>query len=184
MGVTHKAATWSRSSEAECDLFVAEVGVHQKDTEEGQESFGQVEAPPQQRRAVIRVESAGTQDYVSALPLKCHLDQKMEAEDEENMEEPSSVPSAFSETRRALHMCDNKCGAKGFKFFEIAALVSDEGGAARTINFCRKCYNERRLKQGEEGVNGVKWRAMIEQKSPRGKLWAAFGVGPDRSRQM
>ena len=30
-GVTQKAADGSRSSEAECDLLVSEVGVHQKD---------------------------------------------------------------------------------------------------------------------------------------------------------
>ena len=34
-GVTQKAAAWSRSSEAEGGLFVSEVGVHLKDTEEG-----------------------------------------------------------------------------------------------------------------------------------------------------
>ena len=51
-GVTQKAAAGSRSSETEGDLFVSEVGVRQKDTEEGQEPFGQVKAPPQKRRAV------------------------------------------------------------------------------------------------------------------------------------
>ena len=46
---TRKAPTGSRSSQAECDLFVVEVGVHQKDTEECQESFGLIKAPPQKR---------------------------------------------------------------------------------------------------------------------------------------
>ena len=32
------------------------------------------------------------------------------------------------------------------------------------------------MKQGEAEVNGVKWRALIEQKSSRGKSWAAFAV--------
>ena len=90
---------------------------------------------------------------------------------------------------------------KSFKFFEIAGIVSKKGGAAHTINFCRNCYNARRLKHGEEEAIGVQWRAMIEQKSSRGKLWAALGVdqflrgmrerlaitkkrGPDRSWQM
>ena len=56
-GVIHKAAAGSRSSEAEGDLFVSEVGVHQKDTEEGPESFGQVKPLPQKRRAAVRKES-------------------------------------------------------------------------------------------------------------------------------
>ena len=38
-----------RSSEAEGDLVASEVIVHQKDTEEGQKSFGRVKAPPQKR---------------------------------------------------------------------------------------------------------------------------------------
>ena len=48
--------------------FVSEVGVSKK-SEEDQRSFGQVKALPQKRRAVIRVESAETQYYVSAPPL-------------------------------------------------------------------------------------------------------------------
>ena len=45
------AAAGSRSSEAKGDLFVSEVGVYQKDTEEGQESFGQVKAPWQKKKS-------------------------------------------------------------------------------------------------------------------------------------
>ena len=45
-GVTLRAAAGSQSSKAEGDLFVSEVGVRQKDTEEAQKSFGHVEAPP------------------------------------------------------------------------------------------------------------------------------------------
>ena len=93
------------------------------------------------RRAVVRVESAETQDCVSALPLASYLDQKVEVEDEKNIEELSSVPSAVSEPRWALHMCDNKCGTEGFRFLEMAAVVSEDSGAAHTINFCRECYN-------------------------------------------
>ena len=57
-GCTQKAAAGSRSFEAGGDHFVSGLGVHQKETEEDQRSFGQVKAPPQKRRAVIRVESA------------------------------------------------------------------------------------------------------------------------------
>ena len=88
----------------EGDLFTSKVGLHQKGTEEGQESFGQVKAPPKRRRAEIRVESAETQDCVSALPLMSHLEQNMQAEDKKNMKELSNVPSAVSEPRWALQM--------------------------------------------------------------------------------
>ena len=40
-GFTQKQAAGSQSSEAEGDLSVSEVGVHRKDTEEGQKSCGQ-----------------------------------------------------------------------------------------------------------------------------------------------
>ena len=54
------------------------------------------------------------------------------------MEELRFVPSAFSEPRWALHMCDDKCGEEGFTFFRAAAVVSEEGGAANTLNLCKK----------------------------------------------
>ena len=63
-------------------LLVSEVGALQKDTEGDQKSLGQVMASPQKRRAVIRVESAEMQDYVSAPSLTSHLDEKMAEEDE------------------------------------------------------------------------------------------------------
>ena len=170
----------SRSSEAKGD------------TEKGQKSFGHVKAPPQKRRAVAREELVETQDYVLARPLTSCTEQKMEVEDEKNMEELSFVTRA---PRWALHMCDNNCKERGFKFFQIAAVVSEEGGAAHTINLCRNCYNERRVKQGETEVTG----ALFEQKAFRGKLqrlvWNSFCeecrndpqskmVGPERFWKM
>ena len=65
-----------------------------------------------------------------------HFDQKMEAEDEKNMEELSFVPNAVSDPCTCL-----TSRAKGFKFFEIAVIVSEEGGAAHTIDLCRNCHN-------------------------------------------
>ena len=63
------------------------------------------------------------------------------------MEELSFVPSAVSEPRWARYMCDKKCTTKALKFFETAVVESEQGGAAHTINLCRKCYSQRRLKQ-------------------------------------
>ena len=89
----------------------------------------------------------------------------MEAEDEEEMEELSFVSSAVNEPRWALHKCDNKCREKGFKFFQTAAIVTEEGCAAHTINLCKHFYNGRRWKQGEEDVTASKWRELVEQKA-------------------
>ena len=84
-GVTRQAVAGSRCS---------------KNTEEEQQPL-QAKAPPQKRRAVTRVESAGD----------VRLSQNPSGlwkENEEEMEEVSFAPSAVSELRWALHMCDNK----------------------------------------------------------------------------
>ena len=86
------------------------------------------------------------------------------------------VPSAVSDPRWALHMCDKKCRETGFKFYELAAIVVEEGDTPHTINLRRKCYEKARLEQGETQVNGAQWKELIKQKTSRGKLWAAFGV--------
>ena len=169
--LTGKARMNAFKDETEGDLLSSEVGVLKKDTEEDQRSIGQDMAPPQKRRAVIRVESAETQDYVSAHPLTSCMEQKMEAEDEKDMEELSFVPSAVREPRWTLHMCDCQCGEEGFEFFETAAIATEHA-----INLCKQCYNIRRVKEGEEEVTGSKWRALVEQEAFRGKLWAAFGM--------
>ena len=86
------------------------------------------------------LESAETQDYVSE-------PQGLEGIDDEEMEELSFIPSAVSEPRLALHICDNKCNKEGFKFYQLAAIVVDEGGAAHTINQCKQCFHEVRMKR-------------------------------------
>ena len=68
-----------------------------------EQSPARAKAPAQKRRAVIRVESAETQDYVSE-------SKGPEGSDDEEMEELSFIPSAVSESRWALRMCDNRCG--------------------------------------------------------------------------
>ena len=64
-----------------------------------------------------------------APPLASHLEQNVEAEDGKNMEELNLVPTAVSEPRSAVHKCDNRCRAKGFKFFAIG------GHCARRLTF-------------------------------------------------
>ena len=74
--------------------------------------FDQDKAPPHKIRAVIRVQSAETQDYVSAPPLTSCTEQTVQAEHEEEMKEPSFIPSVVSEPRWVWQMCDDKCGEK------------------------------------------------------------------------
>ena len=55
-----------------------------------------------------------------------------------------------------LALCDNKCRKERFKFYQLVAIVTEEGGKACTINLCKQCYSERRLKEGERPVTGLK----------------------------
>ena len=71
------------------------------------------------------------------------------------MEKISSFPSAVSEPLWALHMCDNKCRAEGFKFHEVAFIDIEGGAAAHTINLGRICYNERRATEGDDRAEVV-----------------------------
>ena len=51
-------------------------------------------------------------------------------------------------------------------------LLCQKEVAQRTQPTCAKGVTTK----GERRVAASKWRALIEQKAPRGKLWAAFGV--------
>ena len=87
-------------------------------------------AATEKTRAVIRVESAETQDYIPE-------PQGLEETDAEEVEELSFIPSAVSEPR--WDVCENECIQEGFKFCQLVAIVVEEGGAAHTINLCKQC---------------------------------------------
>ena len=80
--------------------------------------------------------------------------------------------SAVSGPLWALHLCDNECSEQGFKHFQLAAVVLEEGGAVRTLNLCNKqCHNERRVQQRQtackgstvkrnDGTETISWQAV------------------------
>ena len=72
------------------------------------------------------------QDYTTKTLAQKYWEE--EQEEHGNLEELAYVPSAADEPRWALHMCDNKCRAKGVMFHELAAVVTIEGGSPQTIN--------------------------------------------------
>ena len=80
------------------------------------------------------------------------------------------------EPLRAKHMCDKKCNEEGFRFYDIAAVVTEDDGKPHTINLCRDCYNLRLAERTESIVTSAGWKAMIEQKFSLGKLSAALGT--------
>ena len=87
---------------------------------------------------------------------------------------PSRVQSA---SHAGLCTCAMASVRKeGVTFHQLVAIVTEEGGAAHTINLIKICYNDWRLERGEQEVTASKWREMIEQKANRRKLWATFDM--------
>ena len=110
------------------------------EVEERQEARVEVQGP---KRRVIRVESEETQDYAS----------ETLAISQEEVIEIGFVPSAQSEPRGAHYRCDNTCSDKALRFLQIASMVVEEGGEARTIIFlCKLCYNAKLVQQGKQAT--------------------------------
>ena len=91
---------------------------------------------------MVRKESVETQNYVSR--------KDVEFEGRKSLEELDLIPIALGEPLQVKHMCDGNCNEIGFKFYDLAAIATEEGGMPHTINLSRKCYDGRRKEQGEE----------------------------------
>ena len=50
-----------------------------------------------------------------------------------------------------------------------------EGGEAHTVNLCQQCYNEKMVQQGKPRLNSWQWRAVVEKKAHRGRMWKIMG---------
>ena len=74
-----------------------------------------------------------TQDSVSC--------KDMEVDDDTRLKELGFVPSAVGEPLRVKHMCDKKCNDMCFKFYDLAAIVTEEVDTPHTTNFGRDCYH-------------------------------------------
>ena len=70
-----------------------------------------------------------------------------------------------------FHWCDNRCSGKALRYLQIASMVIEEGGQARTINLCKLCHNAKLVQQGKQpqkiegmkrgvGEEGTSWQAM------------------------
>ena len=71
--------------------------------------------------------------------------------------------------------CDNRCSDKALRYLQIPLMVIRESGEARTINLCKRCYNEKLVQQGKQSLKSKEWREVAERKAHRGRLWKIFG---------
>ena len=126
------------------------------------EEGAEVQSP---KRKVIQVESEENQDYVRE-PVNLS---------QEEVEEISFVPSALSIPRAPMFWCDNRCSEKALSFWQFASVVVDDGVEAHTINLCQQCYNERLTAKGLQPLKSWQWKAVVEKKAHRGRLWTMLG---------
>ena len=84
------------------------------------------------------------------------------------------MPSALCDPRGAIYFCDNRCNEKAVRYWQFASVVVEEGGEARTVNLCQQCVNERLVQQGEPRLNSWQWRAVVEKKAHRGRIWSVM----------
>ena len=157
----------ARSSKAEVGPSnVSEAGVGWKGTWEDQHlwySVAQTSLSKQKfrRTSVVRKESVETQDFVSCQDVELGVCK--------SLEELFLIPSAVGEPLGVKHLCDGKCDGIGFKFHDLAAIVTEEGGTPHTINLCRKCCACSRER------NKARERPTLLQKSNSRQVVGRFG---------
>ena len=59
---------------------------------------------------------------------------------------------------------------KALRYMQIASMVMEEGGEARTINLCQLCYNEKPVQQGKQPLKSKERREVVERKAHCGRL--------------
>ena len=70
---------------------------------------------------------------------------------------------ALSETRGAIHWCDNRCSEQRLRYTQNAQMVTEGGGEACTIHLCRPCYSERLVQQRKQPLKVAEWRLLNEK---------------------
>ena len=74
-----------------------------------------------------------------------------------------------------MFWCDNRCSDKALRFWQCASVVVHDGEEAHTINLCQQCYNEKLTAQSQAPLKSWQWKAAVEQRAHRGRLWKMLG---------
>ena len=93
-------------------------------------------------------------------------------DEREEAEEISFVPRALSIPRGPMFWCDNRCSNKALRFLQFASGVVEE---SYTVNLCQQCYNERLTAQDQAPLKSWQWKAVVEKKAHRSRLWKMLG---------
>ena len=93
-------------------------------------------------------------------------------------EEISFVPSAISIPQRPMFWCDNRCSDTAHRFWQFASSVVEDGKESKTANVCQQCYNESLTAKGLGLLKNWQWKAVVEKKAHRGRLWRMLEKRP------
>ena len=64
---------------------------------------------------------------------------------------------------------------KALRFGQFASVVVDDGKEAYTVNLCQQCHNESLTVKGLALLKNWQWKAVVEKKAHRGRLWRTLG---------
>ena len=70
-----------------------------------------------------------------------------------------------------MYRCDHNICEKALNCWDTSSFVVEDEGEAYTKIWCQQCYNERLQKQGRPQLKLWQWRAVVEKKAHRGRLW-------------
>ena len=70
---------------------------------------------------------------------------------------------------------DNRCSDKAIRFWQLASVVVEDDKEAHTVNLCQQCYNESLAAKGLAPLKIWQWKAVVEKKAHRCRLWRMLG---------
>ena len=65
-----------------------------------------------------------------------------------------------------MFWCDDRCSDKALRLWQLASVVVDD---------VVQCYNESLTAQGLAPLKSWQWKAVVEKKAHRGRLWNMLG---------
>ena len=74
-----------------------------------------------------------------------------------------------------MNFIDNRCSDKAVRCWQFASVVVEEGGEVHTVNLCQQCCNKQMVQQGKPRPNAWQWKAVVEKKAHRGRMWKMMG---------
>ena len=70
-----------------------------------------------------------------------------------------------------MFWCDNCCSDNALRFWQFASTVVDDVKESYAVNLCQQCYNESLTAKGLALLKNWQWKAVVEKKAHRGRLW-------------